>query len=62
MRRLSLLFPVPAEQPKTEKVSTLRELEFENLNLDPVEPALDKKILEYPQIYMGGPFPGLLRK
>ena len=31
MGRLSLLFPVPLEQAKTEEFLTLRELEFENL-------------------------------
>ena len=44
MGRLSLLFPVPAEQEKTQEYLTLRELEFENLeDPDPVESTLDKK-------------------
>ena len=29
--RLSLLFPVPSQQEKTEEYLTLRQLEFENL-------------------------------
>lgn len=47
MRRLSLLFPVSAEQAKTEEYLTLRELEFENLeNPDSAESASnDMKIL-----------------
>lgn len=50
-RRLCLLFPVPAEQAKTEEYLTLRELEFENLeNPDPVESESDKTIPEYPKI------------
>lgn len=52
MGRLSLLFPVPAEQTKTEGCLTLRELEFESLdNSDSEEKcSSDEKIRECPNI------------
>ena len=57
MGRLSLLFPIPAEQVKTGEYLTLQELEFEHLqNPDPEESISDG---EPQECHMREPSPDL---